>query len=240
MSVDPLAEKYNWQTNYAFGSNQVVHSRELEGLEAQDDYNDGDDHDWNSGAQKDWTGEEGYTPPSAGGGGSEAPLDGNLDEVIVSNNHKEIFDKYDQIDKDRDGYGGKDDDRDGYGREDSSKQLHDYADNTKFVGSILTITGSIITVTGIGAPLGLALMAAGTGFAITGGSIDFAVDLFDGNGEFDLGSHAWDLAGVIVPELYEKNFTTAMGKEYGADNLIIESWIFGSDLWFEEISNVHK
>lgn len=39
MSIDPLGEKYNWQTNYAFGSNQVVHSREIEGLEAVDDNN---------------------------------------------------------------------------------------------------------------------------------------------------------------------------------------------------------
>ncbi|MEO8234766.1 MAG: DUF6443 domain-containing protein [Flavobacterium sp.] len=49
LNVDPLSEKYNWQSNYSFCSNQVIHSRELEGLEAENDYNDGDDHDWNAG-----------------------------------------------------------------------------------------------------------------------------------------------------------------------------------------------
>jgi hypothetical protein len=39
MSIDPLAEKYNWMTCYQFSSNQVVHARELEGLESYDDLN---------------------------------------------------------------------------------------------------------------------------------------------------------------------------------------------------------
>jgi RHS repeat-associated protein len=39
MSVDPLAEKYNWMTCYQFSSNQVVHAREIEGLESYDDLN---------------------------------------------------------------------------------------------------------------------------------------------------------------------------------------------------------
>ena len=33
MSVDPLAEQYHWMTTYQFASNQVVHGREIEGLE---------------------------------------------------------------------------------------------------------------------------------------------------------------------------------------------------------------
>lgn len=37
MSVDPLAEKYGKWTPYAFAGNQVVHSRELEGLEPEND-----------------------------------------------------------------------------------------------------------------------------------------------------------------------------------------------------------
>lgn len=49
MSVDPLAEKYSKWTPYAFAGNQVVHSRELEGLEPENDLGgDGDnDYDWN-------------------------------------------------------------------------------------------------------------------------------------------------------------------------------------------------
>ena len=45
MSVDPLAEKYNWMSNYQFSSNQVVHAPEIEGMESYDDLNDRDlDH----------------------------------------------------------------------------------------------------------------------------------------------------------------------------------------------------
>ena len=35
MSVDPLAEKYNYQSPYNFSENRVVDARELEGLEAE-------------------------------------------------------------------------------------------------------------------------------------------------------------------------------------------------------------
>jgi hypothetical protein len=45
MSVDPLAEKYNWMSNYQFSSNQVVHAPEIEGMESYDDLNISDlDH----------------------------------------------------------------------------------------------------------------------------------------------------------------------------------------------------
>ena len=37
MSVDPLSETYEWQSVYAFGSNQPVHAKELEGMESEDD-----------------------------------------------------------------------------------------------------------------------------------------------------------------------------------------------------------
>jgi RHS repeat-associated protein len=39
LGVDPLSEKYNWQSSYSFCSNQVVHSREIEGLENYNDLN---------------------------------------------------------------------------------------------------------------------------------------------------------------------------------------------------------
>lgn len=39
MSIDPLADKYNWMTPYQFSSNQCVHAPELEGLESQGDLN---------------------------------------------------------------------------------------------------------------------------------------------------------------------------------------------------------
>ena len=114
MSVDPLGEKYNWQSNYSFCSNQVVQSREIEGLEADYDQNDYDNYYIND--YLDHTGESNWQP--AGFDGGLGPMDGQLDEVVVGNSYKEVFDKYDQIDNDRDGYGGKDDDRDGVDQRD--------------------------------------------------------------------------------------------------------------------------
>ncbi|WP_461589710.1 RHS repeat-associated core domain-containing protein, partial [Winogradskyella sp.] len=37
--VDPLSEGYEWQSVYAFGSNQPIHANEIEGLESEDDKN---------------------------------------------------------------------------------------------------------------------------------------------------------------------------------------------------------
>lgn len=34
MSIDPLAEKYSYQSSYNFSENRVIDARELEGLEA--------------------------------------------------------------------------------------------------------------------------------------------------------------------------------------------------------------
>lgn len=48
MSVDPLAEKYSKWTPYAFAGNQVVHSREIEGLEPENDLGDDERENYNS------------------------------------------------------------------------------------------------------------------------------------------------------------------------------------------------
>ncbi|MEO1030037.1 MAG: RHS repeat-associated core domain-containing protein [Bacteroidota bacterium] len=37
--IDPLAEGYEWQSVYVFGSNQPIHANEIEGLESADDKN---------------------------------------------------------------------------------------------------------------------------------------------------------------------------------------------------------
>lgn len=34
MSIDPLSEKYSYQSHYNFSENRVVDARELEGLES--------------------------------------------------------------------------------------------------------------------------------------------------------------------------------------------------------------
>src|SRR5690606_32014986 len=37
MTIDPLSEKYEWQSVYSFSSNQPVHAPEIEGLESSND-----------------------------------------------------------------------------------------------------------------------------------------------------------------------------------------------------------
>ena len=57
MSIDPLAEKYNWMTDYQFSSNQVVFGREIEGMENDCDFNDR--KDYMDGVEPRW---RGYIP----------------------------------------------------------------------------------------------------------------------------------------------------------------------------------
>jgi RHS repeat-associated protein len=48
MNVDPLTEKYHHWSPYVFGGNQVVHSRELEGLEPENDLGGDERQSYNS------------------------------------------------------------------------------------------------------------------------------------------------------------------------------------------------
>jgi len=76
MSVDPLAEKYNWMSAYQFSSNQVIHAPEFEGMESYDDLNEDDldfDH-WLFGTDLlDSEGNQIHTPEF------------QLDEVLITN-----------------------------------------------------------------------------------------------------------------------------------------------------------
>lgn len=104
LGIDPLSEKYNWQSNYSFCSNQVVHSREIEGLEADDDQNDYLDH----------TGEADWQP--AGFDGELGPKDGQIEEVVIKINYTEGYDTNGRIDNDVDEWEGTYFDKDNYGK----------------------------------------------------------------------------------------------------------------------------
>ena len=230
MSVDPLAEKYNKWTPYAFAGNQVVHSRELEGLEPADDL------DREEPARKDWTGVEGYDVPSAGGGGKEAPVDGNLDEIVVTNDFKAGYDPNGRIDNDSDGYDRDGYDRDGYSREDKAndvKAAEKMVANYQKLGSSLTIIGMVMVTTGIGAPVGAVLIGVGGGFSAIGAAESVVVDVFDRDDDFNTGSHIFDAASIIVPELFKNNFTNGA---VGLENLYLELGFTGSGMWFDTIS----
>ncbi len=93
MSIDPLTEKYHHWSPYVFGGNQVVHSRELEGLEPEDDLNDDSTVD-----AKNTT----VTPSFDGKSENKSDMDDVLIErtVTVNREHDEINeDGYDDFDE---------------------------------------------------------------------------------------------------------------------------------------------
>ena len=81
MSIDPLAEKYSKWTPYAFAGNQLIHSRELEGLEPENDLGGDDRQNYNSGTHgvgfgDAMTDQNHYQ--------DAFPMGGGLNEVVVS------------------------------------------------------------------------------------------------------------------------------------------------------------
>jgi RHS repeat-associated protein len=233
MSIDPLAEKYSKWTPYAFAGNQVVHSRELEGLEPENDLG-GDER-------------ENYNSENHGVGFGDAmtdhnhyqdafPMGGELQEVVIGVNDFNRADESYGYDNGR--YGEQEDfdnDSDGYSREDranNERALEEMASNYQNIGSALTITGMVLTFTPL-APLGLALMASGSGLSIAGASISLIEDSFDGDDNFDTGKHLFDAASLVVPELYSKQFSNGI---IGLDNLYLESIFTGSGLWMDAVS----
>jgi RHS repeat-associated protein len=242
MSVDPLSEKYNWQANYSFCSNQVVHSRELEGLEADDDFNyeDGDDHDWNAGIVgiEDHTGDPNFTPVGFDNNWTNDPndmfpKDGMLDEVVVTGD-KSAYDKFGQIDK-------EDEERDREDRDRNEKALEEMANTYQNIGTIMSLTGAVLCFTGIGAPIGAALMAAGTGLSAAGATIEFAEDALDEEDGIDWGNHAMNLGTALVPELYESNFVKETDDFLiGGDQLMMEVGAEASDAWMDFMTELHS
>jgi RHS repeat-associated protein len=233
MSVDPLAEKYSKWTPYAFAGNQVVHSRELEGLEPENDLG-GDER-------------ENYNSENHGVGFGDAmtdhnhyqvafPMGGELQEVVIGANDFNRADESYGYDNGR--YEGQEDfdnDSDGYSREDranNERALEEMASNYQNIGSALTITGMVLSFTPL-SPLGLALMASGSGLSIAGASISLVEDSFDGDDNFNTGKHIFDAASLVVPELYSKQFSNGI---IGLDNLYLESIFTGSGLWMDAVT----
>jgi len=75
-NVDPLSEKYAYQSHYNFSENRVVNSREIEGLEAFDNYDD--PYEWGDRVGLD---RDSYTVEWQENGRSEIVQ--NIEEVVV-------------------------------------------------------------------------------------------------------------------------------------------------------------
>ncbi len=238
MSVDPLSEKYNWQSNYVFGSNQVVHSRELEGLEAENDFNDygGNDYDWNLSGNN----------ASFGCDVTNHESDNQLDVKIYG--HKGDFDREDEsYGYDNGRYGqqeGVDNDGDGYSREDranNERALEEMASNYQNIGTVISLVGIGLSLTAVGAPVGAVLMALGSGLSWSGIGIEFAEDAFDGHDGMDWGNHAMNIGSELIPGYYDDYFGSGSDDIIkGADNLMIELGAAGSDFWMDTMSDLHK
>ncbi|WP_395061980.1 RHS repeat domain-containing protein [Flavobacterium sp.] len=232
LGVDPLSEKYNWQSNYSFCSNQVVHSREIEGLEAEDDQNEMCD-------QPDYTNEN--HGPGFGGEMTDNmcdafPMGGELDEVIISAGFKDYDVNDESYSNDNDNYINDIDD--GYSEEDE-KALEDMADNFQNIGTVLSLVGVGLSMTVVGAPIGAALMAVGAGLSWGGIGIEFIEDAFDGHDGFDWGNHAMNIGSELIPGAYDDFFGSADELMQGADNLYIELGAAGSDYWMDLLNDSH-
>jgi len=233
MSVDPLAEKYNWQTNYAFGSNQVVHSRELEGLEAYDDL-DRDDLDYSDhpvyGTDLfDSNGNQIHDPEYA------------LNEVIIEahpiDRSNDEEDSYFQ-----DYFDGPDSGEYGPDTEFWDNLLT--PDNLQDLGDGLTLLGLGLTSTGFLAEIGVPLAALGETISAVGTAAEHIGNIVEG--DFVFSDLVIDLGLNFIPDAYEKTFSTTVDefgdviKDVGLDNLLIEAWSMGSDRWIDFMNETNN
>ncbi len=203
----------------------MVHSREIEGLEADDDQNEMCD-------QPDYT-DENHGPGFGGVMTNDMcdafPKGGELDEVV-------IYAGYGDYDKNDESYSNDIDN--GYSEADE-QALEDVADNLQNIGTVLSLVGVGLSMTGVGAPLGAAFMAAGAGLSWAGIGIEFAEDAFDGHDGFDWGNHAMNIGSELIPGAYDDYFGSADEFMQGADNLYIELGAAGSDYWMDLLNDAH-
>ena len=217
MSIDPIGEKYHWQTNYAFGSNQVVHSRELEGLEAEYDFNyDAEDH----------TGQDDYTPP-AFDGHDRLDVDGVHEEVLVERVVNKEHDEYEEdffdeflndIDESYDGNA-------------LPEIIKDFGDGLQKAGDYVTIAGIVLSSTVIFAEVGMPLITIGGQMGIIGTVMEDGVKLAQGDLHFD--EAVIDVVTNIGPGEFGKAF----------DNVGIELMELGAmatDNWSDYMNDVHE
>ena len=218
MSIDPIGEKYNWQTNYAFGSNQVVHSRELEGLEAEYDFNyDAEDH----------TGQSDYSPP-AFDGHDRLDVDGIHEEVLI-----ERFTNREHDEEEEDGFFDEflNDIDESYDGNALPEIIKDMGGSLQDVGDVMTGVGVFLTATGIGAEIGLPLIAIGGGMGIIGTVMEDTVKIVQG--DIGVDELIIDFVTNVGPGEFAKTFDNA-GME------LIEMWSMATDRWCDRMNELHK
>lgn len=234
ISVDPLAEKYSKWTPYAFSGNQVVHSRELEGLEPENDLDyDNDYYGISHPMQDEFQTGGPYIDGSVLNEVVVTPSDFNrADESYGYDNGR--YENPEDFDNDIDGDSIED-------RENAERALEEMADSFQDIGTFISFVGLGLTLFGVTAPVGAALMALGSGLSWGGIAIEFAEDAFDGHDGMDWGNHLMNIGSELIPGYYDEYFGSGSDDFVkGVDNLMIELGAAGSDLWMDTISDLHK
>ncbi len=222
-SIDALSEIDPDKSPFAFARNSPMVFNDPSGLCPECEYNDGDDHDWNAGLVLDRSGEAPIYNSDFGSDGNHH-MDRILDEVSIKSDTKP-FDKNGIIDEDSDGY-----ERNG-----NEKAVEAMANTYQNIGAYMSIAGTVLALTPL-APLGLTLIAAGTGLSWAGIGIELVEDINDG-GEFDYTNHAVNIVTEYVPDWFGNNFSKG---SIGIENLYMELGSSGSDAWIDFMSDLHK
>lgn len=230
MSVDPLAEKYNWMSVYQFSSNQVNHARELEGMESYDDLSQ-DDLDFSYHYVYGTNLFESYDANDQTQ--IHEPLF-ELDEIVVSN-VPGVGDY--EVEEDE---GSNEDGNDDQYTEEDEKALEAMAENYQNLGTGLSMLGLAMVATGFGAPVGAALMALGGGLSLGGAAISAAEDAGDGHGGFDWGEHAMDFGSELLPGGYDDIMGYSDDLVKTGDQVLIELGSTGSDQWMDFLEDAKK
>jgi hypothetical protein len=97
--------------------------------------------------------------------------------------------------------------------------------------------GIALSATGVGAPVGAALITMGGAVSLAGTGVELAVDMYTNTAqEFDY--EKWVVKGAleIVPNAYEKIFKGVKG----FDNALMEGWSMASDRWVDYMNEIHE
>jgi RHS repeat-associated protein len=215
MSVDPLTEKYNWMSDYQFSSNQVVFGREIEGMENDCDLND--QHDYMDGVETDFVYDWQHL--------DNVNVGGSINDF---NRGDESYDYVNGRYEDVRGYGDNDDDygdgedegydygifndfiRDihkSYNQPDFGEMLQGIGGGFVVSGNTMFYVGAFLTMTGIGAELGVPLMMVGGEMSLVGIITQDAGKAIDNN------LSAGELTKDVIVNVVMEGFETHMNDE---------------------------
>lgn len=105
------------------------------------------------------------------------------------------------------------------------------------MGDSMLTAGIALSATGVGAPVGAALITMGGAVSLAGTGVELAVDMYT-NTVQDFDYEKWIVKGAleIVPNAYENIFKGVKG----FDNALMEGWSMASDRWVDYMNEIHE